>query len=168
MSLKSRTICSKKFLWTAFCFIAIFFIVFFQIFRLGYSATDSLPWHLYLERIVAVKVKKDEIVSFTMPKGALKYERYYLPYDWYEPLSYYTKIVACVHPDVIETIGRKDYCDGKLIAVIPKQIKKWYNFGKETVPKGFFFAMGTNIASLDSRYFGFVSYKQVKAVDYPL
>ncbi len=168
MSLKGKKICNRKTAWISFGFFLIFMVLFFWMFRFGYSATDSLPWHLYLERIVAVKVKKGEIVSFTMPKGALKFEKYYLPQDWYEPLSYFTKIVACVHPERIKTIGKKDYCNGKLIAIIPKEIKKWYNFGNIRVPKGFFFAMGTNRASLDSRYFGFVSYKQVKAVDYPL
>ncbi|MHB1546394.1 MAG: S26 family signal peptidase [bacterium] len=167
----------KTFRKAAYIFIAVFvlfLVIFFQFFRIGYSATDSLPYHFYLERFVLIRIKKGEIVSFTMPKRTLKFEKYYLPYDWYAPMSNFAKIVGCVHPERINTLGRKFYCDGKLIAKVPKGVldlhdkKIWYNYKNEIIPKGYFFALGTNRLSLDSKFLGLIPYKSVNAVDMPL
>lgn len=140
-----------------------------------YSASDSMPYNFFLKTRVAgpAVIKKGDIVVFHMPKGFLKYEKYYFKSGlWYSLNSDLVKFDGCSAGETINTVGRKDYCGAKLIASVPHyadlipvkhdKIKTFAEYHNLVIPKGYFFALGPDKYSLDSRYFGLVKIKSVK------
>ena len=144
-------------------------------YSITYSPSDSMPYNFFFKTRVTNPnlIKKGDIVSFRMPKGFLKYESYYFKSGlWYSLNSDLVKFDGCSANEVINTVGRKDYCDGKLIAIVPHyadlipfkhdKIKTFAKYHMLVIPKGYFFALGPDKYSLDSRYFGLVKIKSVR------
>ena len=139
-----------------------------------YSPSPSMPYDFYITQKVKVNnLKQMQIAVFPMPKAFLKYEKYYYKSGlWYPLSSNLIKFTGCVQGQVVNTIGRTDYCNGKKIAAVPHyatnfplkhdKIKSFYVFKDIKIPKGYFFAMGPDKYSLDSRYFGLVRIKDIK------
>lgn len=161
-------------------FIALIGSVYlFQAFgySITYSPSDSMPYNFFFKtKITDISViKKGDIVVFHMPKGFLKYERYYVKSGlWYSLNSDLVKFDGCSAGETINTVQRKDYCGGKLIASVPHyadlipvkhdKIKTFAEYHNLVIPKGYFFALGPDKYSLDSRYFGLVKLSSVKAM----
>lgn len=141
-----------------------------------YSFSPSMPYDFYITQKAKVNnLKQMQIAVFPMPKAFLKYEKYYYKNGlWYPLSSNLIKFAGCVQGQVVDTVGRTDYCNGKKIAVIPRyatnfplkhdKIKSFYIFKQVKIPKGYFFAMGPDKYSLDSRYFGLVKIKNIKEI----
>ena len=145
-------------------------------YSITYSPSDSMkPYNFFLKTRVIdpANIKKGDIVVFHMPKAFLKFEKYYFKSGlWYSLNSDLVKFDGCSAGEIINTIGRKDYCDGKLIATVPHyadlipfkhdKIKTFAKYHNLIIPKGYFFALGPDKYSLDSRYFGLVKLSSVK------
>jgi type IV secretory pathway protease TraF len=145
----------------------------------AYSPTNSMPYNYFITKTVNKPsiVKKDDIAVFQMPKKFYSFENLYLKNGlWYPVGSSLVKYIGCVSGEKINTVGRKDYCDGKLIAVVPhfatdfpvkhEKIKVFYEYNNVKIPNGYFYAMGPDKYSLDSRYFGLVKIKSIKKIGY--
>jgi signal peptidase I len=145
-------------------------------YSITYSPSDSMkPYNFFFKTKVVdpTSIKKGDIVVFPMPKKFLDYERYYYKSGlWYSLNSDLVKFDGCSAGEVINTVNRKDYCNGKLIATVPRyadlipvkhdKIKTFAKYHNLKIPKGYFFALGPDKYSLDSRYFGLVKLSSVK------
>lgn len=151
-----------------------------RVFSLAYSPTDSMPWSVFLEHKENLSSVKDgEIVGFIMPRGTLRFQKWYLSDGhWYPLGSTFVKFVGCIQGQKLNTVGRATYCDGKLLTTVPRfadripvphnRITEWKSWRDYTIPAGYFFSQGPDKFSLDSRYFGLISVKRVTSRDYPL
>ncbi|OQY01591.1 MAG: signal peptidase I [Desulfobacteraceae bacterium 4572_130] len=91
-----------------------------------------------------------------------------------DPDKDFIKRVVAVEGDIIELKNKKIYLNGKLQHnenytihtdpfVMPEKFSNRDNFGPVTVPKNSFFVMGDNRDnSHDSRFWGFVDFREVK------
>jgi type IV secretory pathway protease TraF len=144
---------------------------------LTYSPSPSMPYDFYITKKVnnLIMLRQMQIAVFPMPKALLKFEKYYYKNGlWYPLSSNLIKFAGCVQGQVINTINRIDYCNGKKIAMVPHyatnfplkhdKIKSFYVFKHIKIPNGYFFAMGPDKYSLDSRYFGLVKVKNIKEI----
>lgn len=83
-----------------------------------------------------------------------------------------TKRVECAGGQRLETKGRDFYCDGLYLGrgkehSLSGKKAEIFSFNGR-VPEGAYFVMGDHPDSFDSRYFGFIWRKDVKAIAYPL
>ena len=106
----------------------------------------------------SLKNLKGEILAFDFP----------LDTDYFKKGKSFAKYVKCEEGDLLENKSGKFYCNGEFIGgALPKDSKgnpvqdfKWNGI----IPKDSFFVMGTHTYSFDSRYWGFVTKKDVKGV----
>lgn len=82
------------------------------------------------------------------------------------------KRIACTGGEVLNTVGRSFYCNGREIAVAKDLSLKGedlplFRYTGE-IPSDSVFVTGQHRDSFDSRYFGFLRKTEVKAVAYPL
>ena len=106
------------------------------------------------------KPKPGDIVIFRFPRN---------------PHKDFIKRVIAVGGQVVEIRNKRVYVDGREVPlppkakfmdpnILPREVSPRDNFGPVRVPKGYLFVMGDNRDnSLDSRYWGFVPLKNVKA-----
>ena len=86
--------------------------------------------------------------------------------------KFFIKQAACLPGDRLTTKGDEFFCNGAFLcrakkkSLTGKPLKHFVFNG--VIPKGFFFAYGSNKDSYDSRYFGLVPLKSVRAVAYPI
>ena len=82
------------------------------------------------------------------------------------------KKVACISGDNLTVIGKKYYCNNKLISVakdMDKKGNKVDNFKfNGIISEGKLFVIGTNRDSYDSKYFGFIDKDKTIYKVYPL
>ncbi len=82
------------------------------------------------------------------------------------------KKVSCIEDEFLRVEDRKYYCGDRYLGVAKTHsltgvpVKNFVFNGR--IPRGFLFVMGTNKDSYDSRYFGFISRKEVTAIAYPV
>ena len=82
------------------------------------------------------------------------------------------KRIACTGGEVLNTVGRSFYCNGREIAVAKDLSLKGEDLPRfrytGEIPSDSVFVTGQHRDSFDSRYFGFLRKTEVKAVAYPL
>jgi len=124
-------------------------------------------------------IKDGKAVVFRAPKRFYAWKKYYEANGLHYPKKLMLiKYVGCVSGQILNTVDRKDYCDGKFIDEIPKyallipvphmKIKGfpvWHNY---KIPAGYFFAASPDKYGLDSRYFGLIKNNIVKYNAVPL
>ncbi len=94
-------------------------------------------------------------------------------HDPYIPNGYVGKRIGCMPGQVLERKGLAFYCDGKLVAVaktrsISGKPLHPFEWTKGKVPEGYYFVYGEHPYSWDSRYYGFVSEKEIVAKEVKL
>ena len=131
---------------------------------LTFSPTSSLPYHFFvLNRAVDVRsLKPGMIVRFPHCDRFTGGKREYL-----------LKRIGCIAGQTLTVSAAKDYfCDGRYLgrakdrALTGEPVKNFVWGG--VVPPGKFFAVGDNVNSYDSRYFGFVDRDAVVGRAYPI
>ncbi len=130
--------------------------------HISVTLSSSLTYRVfYLDR-GPLKAKKGDYVFFTKSHRLLHDGK----------LFNVIKKVACVEGDIFQNRGRDYYCNGEYLgSAKEKSLKgeKLDNFLYDgIVPKGDLVVWGEHKDSLDTRYFGFLSRKQVKAIAIPV
>jgi len=178
-ALKSRAFYSLVF---GVSFLVISFLVLSQYYSFGFSNTPSMDTFFFLnEKYTAIRpeVKDGKAVVFRAPKRFYAWKKYYEANGLHYPKKLMlVKYVGCVSGQILNTVNRKDYCNGKFIDEIPKyavliptphmKIKGfpvWHNY---KIPAGYFFAASPDKYGLDSRYFGLIKDSIVKYNTVPL
>ncbi len=137
--------------------------------HLSFSATDSVGYHLFYITKHFKKLKRWDYVLFPMPKTHVK--------EIQKEIKTFKTIVlvkqaACLPGDNLTVKGRKFYCNkiylctAKKIALNGEKLSHFKFNG--IIPKGYFFAFGSNINSYDSRYYGLVPIKNIISVATPI
>ena len=133
--------------------------------HLSWNESDSVRPRLFFLEYAPARIVKGDYVIFT-PKNI----------DPYINGKTLVKKVTCDEGDTLTEKGRegKDYfCDGNVYLGKAKD-KSLRGTGLRNfvyngvVPKGYCFVSGSNINSYDSRYWGFLRKKDVKARAYPI
>ena len=93
--------------------------------------------------------------------------------DPYVQNGYLGKRIGCMPGQILERKGLAFYCDGKLIAVaktrsISGKPLHPFNWSIGRVPEGCYFVYGEHPYSWDSRYYGFVTEKEIVAKEVKL
>ena len=144
-------------------------------FAIGFSNTPSMDAYFFLNENYTVNhpvIKQGKAVVFPAPLRFYRWKKYYSANGLkYPPDLKLVKYVGCVPGEILNTAGRKDFCGGKFLAVVPKyavlipephlEIKGfpiWHNY---KIPAGYFFAVSPDRYGLDSRYFGLVEIETV-------
>ncbi len=89
-------------------------------------------------------------------------------HDPYVQNGYVGKRIGCMPGQTLERKGLAFYCDGKLVAVaktrsISGKPLRPFDWTKGKVPEKHYFVVGEHPYSWDSRYYGFVSDKEIVA-----
>ena len=178
-SLKSKKFCSIS---AVILFFGFFYLIMSQFYAFGISLTPSMDTYFFLnEKYTALHpvIKDGKAVVFPPPKRFFLWKKYYEANGLHYPKKdLLVKYVACTQGQILNTVGRKDYCNGRFIAQIPeyavliptphmriKGFPVWHNY---KIPAGYFFAASPDKYGLDSRYFGLVKDSAVKYNTVPL
>ena len=179
-----KSLKSKKFysISAIILFFAFFYLIMSQFYAFGISLTPSMDTYFFLnEKYTALRpaIKDGKAVVFPPPKRFFLWKKYYKANGLHYPKKdLLVKYVACTQGQILNTVGRKDYCNGQFIAQIPeyavliptphmriKGFPVWHNY---KIPAGYFFAASPDKYGLDSRYFGLVKDGAVKYNTVPL
>ena len=179
-----KSLKSKKFysISAVILFFAFFYLIMSQFYAFGISLTPSMDTYFFLnEKYTALRpiIKDGKAVVFPPPKRFFLWKKYYKANGLHYPKKdLLVKYVACTQGQILNTVGRKDYCNGQFIAQIPqyavliptphmriKGFPVWHNY---KIPAGYFFAASPDKYGLDSRYFGLVKDGAVKYNTVPL
>ena len=179
-----KSLKSKKFysISAIILFFAFFYLIMSQFYAFGISLTPSMDTYFFLnEKYTALRpiIKDGKAVVFPPPKRFFLWKKYYEANGLHYPKKdLLVKYVACTQGQILNTVGRKDYCNGQFIAQIPqyavliptphmriKGFPVWHNY---KIPAGYFFAASPDKYGLDSRYFGLVKDAAVKYNTVPL
>lgn len=148
------------------CFISfIVMLILIGFFNKRYTfaffRTDSLTnttWVLLEKDIEKHSSLKGKIISFNFP----------LDTQYFKKDTPFAKEVKCESGDILATQGREYFCNsnsiGKARITDSKGIPvKQFTFNG-VIPKDFYFVMGDNPNSFDSRYWGLLSKDNIKGV----
>jgi conjugal transfer pilin signal peptidase TrbI len=133
--------------------------------RLSVSLTPSLDHRLFfLDRSPdPCEIKKNDYVLFTFSSRYLNDGK---------PVKA-IKQVACDEGEILKVTGNDYYCNdiefigkAKDYSLKEEKLEKFVYDGK--VPEGYVFVAGRHKDSFDSRYYGFIKKKDIKAIAYPL
>ncbi len=133
--------------------------------RMAITLTPSLKHRVYFISRVSDKtvVRKNDYVLFRMAPN--KYVENKRNLD-------VMKIAVCVGGETLTESKRLYYCNGEYLGVAKEMSlkgEKVDNFKfNGVIPADHFFVMGQHKDSYDSRYFGFVERKDVKATAHPI
>lgn len=126
---------------------------------LGVIATKSIDKDLVVfDREWRDKISKGDIIYFSLP----------IETPYYKKSSNFGKIVMCMSGEELKTKGFDYYCNKEYLGTAKttdkdgKPVEQFVFNGK--IPNGSFFVMGTHPRSYDSRYWGFVSERDIKGV----
>ena len=154
------------------CLTALY-LLFSPFYSLTISNSDSMDAYFFITLKKNKIVKDGYAVAFMMPsKKVFKWKKYYgLSRLKYEKGEIFLKYVGCSSGEILNTVGRSDYCDGRLLTSVPKYLflipqphvkikgfPVWHNY---RIPAGYFFATCPNEYGLDSRYFGLIKESRV-------
>ncbi len=152
---------------TFICFASLL-LFFSSFYSLTISNTDSMYAYIFITLKKSKIVKDGYAVAFRMPsKQVFKWKKYYVlsHLDYYKGETF-LKYVGCKSGEILNTVGRSDYCNGKFLTSVPKylflipkphvKIKDFPVWHDYRIPAGYFFAVCPNKYGLDSRYFGLV------------
>lgn len=145
-----------------FIFLAIFIngiYILKQNFGIGFSATPSLPYYVFLINKKNLNFTKKDLIVFKYP-GKNIYN--------YKTDESFVKIVSCMPGEILKTDEKYEYfCNGEYIgkALLKdgqgKSLEPFFFNG--IVPTDKYFVVGTNLKSWDSKYWGFVSKDRIIA-----
>lgn len=133
--------------------------------KIAVTLTNSLNHHLYYISRLSPKdtIHLNDYVLFKMKESKFVDNKKKLDV---------MKIVVCGPGDVLKENNRQYRCNGNLLGTAKEQSlkgEKVDNFKfNGIIPPDNYFVMGQHKDSWDSRYFGFVERKDVKAITYPL
>lgn len=146
--------------------ISIFLMIFFhgvyilkQSYEVGFSATPSLPYHVFLINKKNLNFNKNDLIVFKYP-GKNIYN--------YKKNESFVKIVSCIPGEILKTNENYEYfCNEKKIgkAVLEDSQGKQLNpfIFNGVIPNNKYFVIGTHSKSWDSKYWGFVPKNNITA-----
>ena len=163
-------------------FFIFFYLIISQFYAFGVSNTPSMDTYFFVnEKYTDSRplIRDGKAVVFQSPKRFYMWKKYYKANGLRYPKKLnLVKYVACTAGQVLNTVNRKDYCDGKFIDEIPeyavlipkphmkiKGFPVWHDY---RIPSGYFFAASPDKYGLDSRYFGLLKDSVVKYNTIPL
>jgi len=133
--------------------------------KLAITKTPSLKHRVYYISKISAKdtIKRNNYVLFKMKENR---------YVENEGNLDVMKIAVCVTGDTLTESNRDYYCNGVYLGHAKEQSLKGQkvdNFKfNGLIPPDNIFVMGQHKDSFDSRYYGFVERKDVKAITYPI
>ena len=147
-------------------FVFMFFIIIDAFFYkyIGFFTVNVYPAcingkYYFISRLNK-KIKDGDYVAFKF-KGS----------KFYKKGRIFLKLVGCTAGQKIVTKGYGYYCDGRLIDKACVKHKRclsgWIQYN-EIIPKGYFFAEGTNWKSYDSKYWGLASVNSIAGRGYKI
>lgn len=139
-------------------------------FAIGFSNTPSMNAYFFLNEKYTANhpvIEQGKAVVFPAPKGFYLWKKYYNANGLHYPHKLFlAKYVGCKQGEILNTIGRKDFCNGRFLSVIPRyavlipkphlKIKGFPVWHGYKIPEGYFYAVSPDKYGLDSRYFGLV------------
>ena len=149
------------------CLVALY-LALSPFYSMAFSNSDSMDAYFFVTLKKSKIIKDGYAVALRMPsKKVLKWQKYYkLSHLKYVKGETFLKYVGCSSGEILNTVGRSDYCDGKLMTSVPeylflipephvkiKGFPVWHDY---RIPAGKFFAVSPNNYGLDSRYFGLI------------
>ena len=153
--------------------IVVLFLVVAELFwkHISISATNSVGYHVFYVSYQPTDIRKGEyavikvnVKSFNVKEVRNEFRKF--------KTNLIVKQIACVPGDNLTVKGYVFYCNGKFLARAKKTAldgEKLTHFKYNgIIPKGFYFAYGKDKNSFDSRYFGFVSRKEIVGIAYPI
>jgi type IV secretory pathway protease TraF len=182
---KLKTILKSNKFYSVIAVVIIFtaaFLIISQYYSFAISPTPSMETYMFInENYTSGRpfIKDGLAVVFRAPKRFYDFKKYYEANGLHYPKKLnLVKYVGCNAGQILNTVNRKDYCNGIFIAIMPKyavlipephmKIKGfpvWHNY---KIPSGYFFAASPDKWGLDSRYFGLVKDDVVKYNSIPL
>ena len=128
-------------------------------YKIGFSATPSLPYYLFLIDKKDLDFKRNDLIVFKYPGEDI--------YN-YKKDEQFVKIVSCISGESLITNENYEYfCNGEFIgkALLKdgegKSLKPYVFNG--VIPNNKYFVSGTHPKSWDSRYFGFIDKNRIIA-----
>ncbi|NAZ24103.1 MAG: signal peptidase I [Thermocrinis sp.] len=141
----------------------IFGLLFFWLspVKVVYTMDYSLPYKWWLWSEIFFKIQKGDYVEFAPPVE-----------NEYTKGKILVKRVVCMPKETLKTVGLNYYCNGVYLGRARTQDSKGrpvslFKYEGE-IPNGCYFVMGEAEKSYDSRYFGFVCNKHIRAKLFPL
>jgi len=130
-----------------------------QSYKLGFSITPSLPYHVFLIDKKNLNFKKNDFIVFQYP-GENIYS--------FKTNEFFIKSVRCFPGNILKTNMNYEYfCNSTNIGrayLEDSNGKKINHFVfNGVVPKDMYFVTGTHPKSWDSKYWGFVNKKRIIA-----
>lgn len=124
-----------------------------QSYMIGFSATPSLPYSVFLVDKKDTKFLKNNLIVFSYPGKDI--------YN-YKHGNQFVKVVSCMPNELLQTNNNFEYfCNGQKISqaqfVDSKGEKLPHFVFNGPIPKDNYFVLGTHLKSWDSKYWGFVS-----------
>ena len=150
---KYRWVFALAFLWLLFFWLSPVKVV--------YTMDFSLPYKWWLWSEIFFKVQKGDYVEFVPPVE-----------NEYTKGKILVKRVVCMPKETLSAVGFDYYCGGEYLGMARTQDSKGravipFKYEGE-IPNGCYFVMGLVEKSYDSRYFGFVCNKHIRAKLFPL
>ena len=133
--------------------------------RFSVTTTPSLKYRVFFLKNIsddASKIRKDDYVLFNMSTGYINNGKRFDA----------IKKVSCVSGEYLTVKDKNYFCNGQFIghakdvSSIGKPVNNFLFDGQ--MPEGMIFVTGDHIDSYDSKYFGFVRRKDVKAIASPM
>ncbi|MFN3263481.1 MAG: signal peptidase I [Aquificaceae bacterium] len=128
--------------------------------KIAYTFDTSMPYHWWLEVLPYREPKVGDIVLIEPPQ------------DRYTRGKLLVKRIVCAEGDHIQTKGLDYYCNGSFLGRARTTDSKGNPVNpvvlNQRIGKGYYFVMGDNERSYDSRYFGLVERERIKKLMFPL
>lgn len=128
--------------------------------KLVYTFDNSMPYHWWIEVYPFREPRVGDVVLIEPPE------------DEYTRGKLLVKRIVCGEGDYISTNGLEYYCNGKYLGKARTTDSKGrpvkHAFLNQYIGKGYYFVMGENERSYDSRYFGLIERERIKKLMYPL
>lgn len=128
--------------------------------KLAYTFDNSMPYHWWIEVYPFREPKVGDVVLIEPPE------------DEYTKGKLLVKRIVCGEGEYIATNGLEYYCNGRYLGKARTTDSKGrpvkHVFLNQYIEKGYYFVMGENERSYDSRYLGLIERVRIKKLMYPL